>query len=147
MLLYVLRHGKAGEGYPDELRELTQNGRDDVRQVVTERSDDISPPVQIQASPLVRAQQTAEIVADVVASTAKIETNECLTPWSSPMEFLHSLDDSLPSVLIASHQPFVSELVAHLTDQHIAMPTSTLVAIELNYPAEGGGTLLWLETK
>lgn len=146
MLLFVLRHGKAGEGYPDEVRELTARGREDVASVINRRAEIFDSLEKIQASSLVRAQQTAQIVKACLAFEGAIETNDSLTPWGSPTELLNSLNDEVSATLLASHQPFVSELVEHLTGERIAMPTSALVAIEMEYPAEGGGRLLWVET-
>lgn len=143
MYLYVLRHGKAGDGYPDEIRELTERGRDNLDVVLSGCAKDIKPLAQIQRSPLVRAQQTAEIAARILGFDQTISENEQATPWGSPQKFLDSLDEQFESVLVASHQPFVSFLVEHLTGEDIPMRTSALVAIKVNYPGEGGGDLLW----
>ena len=137
------RHGKAGDGHPDEIRELTPRGRRDVEQVILDSLEKIPELSEIQASPLFRAHQTADIVANVFSFAEKILINECLTPWSSPTDFLNSLDDSQTAIFVASHQPFVGELVTFLTGEHVAVPTSALFAIEIDYPAEGGGKLLW----
>ena len=148
--LFIQRHGKAGDGYPDEIRELTDRGCREVRQVAENSLTEITklsmPLLELQASPLVRAQQTANIVADVFSFSGQITINDCLTPWSVPQDFLNSLDDSLDAVFAASHQPFVGELVTYLTGERAEVPTSTLFGIELNYPAEGGGQLLWYLT-
>ena len=143
MYLYVLRHGKAGEGYPDEVRELTDRGREDVGAVLSGCAENMEPLKQILCSPLVRARQTAEIVANILRFDGDICENEHITPWGSPQEFLDSLDEGCRSALIASHQPYASTLVEYLTGQSIAMRTSAIAAIDMEYPSEGGGQLLW----
>ena len=143
MYLYVLRHGKAGDGYPDEVRELTDRGREDVDSVVSGCAENVEPLEQILCSPLIRARQTAEIVANVLQFKGELLENEHITPWGSSQDFLSSLDERCNSVLIASHQPYVSILVEHLTGKSIPMRTSALAAIKIDYPGEGGGELLW----
>ena len=147
MKLFVLRHGKAADGFPDEQRELTERGRADLSHVLSSRRSDVGQLDKVQCSPLLRARQTAEIARGALTFEGPCEINEYLVPWASPLEFLNSLDDNLESLLVASHQPFVSELVEYLTDERIAMPTSTLVLVDVEYPAQGGGNVVWVETR
>ena len=85
MKLFVLRHGKARDGSPDELRELKNRGREDIRRVLNDRLDYLSEVKQVQSSALVRAEQTAALAAEVLGYTGAIEENMHLTPWGKPM--------------------------------------------------------------
>jgi len=145
MRLFVLRHGKAKQGSPDELRELKQRGRDDLERVLKKRFAELETVAQLQCSALVRAEQTAAIVANVIGFEGPITENMHLTPWGKPMEFIKSVDEPAGDLLIASHQPFVSDLVTILTGDDIWMPTSSLVCIEVEYMAPGLGELVWQE--
>jgi len=142
LYLYVLRHGKAVEGYPDEIRELTDRGCADLNAVLVSCKEKVEPLEHILSSPLVRAQQTAKIAAEVFGYKGHIPENENITPWGSPQAFLDSLNET-SSLLIASHQPYVSILIEYLTGRRIAMQTASLAAVKVDYPSEGGGELLW----
>ena len=66
MKLYVMRHGPAAdlaESGSDDDRALTASGRERVRGVAKALVDAQEAPLRILTSPLVRAVQTAEIVA------------------------------------------------------------------------------------
>jgi phosphohistidine phosphatase len=68
MKLYVMRHGPAedhADSGMDGDRALTANGRDRVRAVAALLVDLNEEPLSIITSPLVRAVQTAEVVASV----------------------------------------------------------------------------------
>lgn len=143
MRLFILRHGKAKDGLPDELRELRNRGRNDLNQVLESRLNELGSVAQIQTSALVRAEQTAEIAAAMLGYSAEIKENMHLTPWGKPLEFIKSIDDSAGDLLIASHQPFVSDLVTTLTGSDIWMPTSSLVCVEAEYMSAGCAELVW----
>jgi phosphohistidine phosphatase len=61
-----MRHGEAGWHTLDQQRELTEAGRLQVANVAAQIADSPFRPVQLWASPLVRAQQTAAIVSEVL---------------------------------------------------------------------------------
>lgn len=145
MRLFILRHGKAEQGSPDELRELKKRGRNDLERVLKTRINELKTVARLQSSALVRAEQTAAIAASVMGYTGEIIENMHLTPWGKPVEFIKSIDESAGDLLIASHQPFVSDLVTVLTGEDVWMPTSSLVCVEAEYMAPGLGELLWQE--
>ena len=145
MKLFILRHGKAEQCSPDELRVLKERGRNDLKKVITTRLQELGSVSQLQSSALVRAEQTAELAAELISFQGGITENMHLTPWAKPMEFVKTIDEAAGDLLIASHQPFVSDLVTLLTGQDIWMPTSSLVCVEAEYMAPGIGQLLWQE--
>ena len=145
MRLFVLRHGKAVQGSPDELRELKPRGRDDLRRVLSTRLNELRTVAQIQSSALVRAEQTALLASELIGFEGEITENMHLTPWTKPMEFTKTIDEASGDLLIASHQPFVSDLVTLLTNEDVWMPTSSLVCIDAEYMMPGTAELLWQE--
>jgi phosphohistidine phosphatase len=64
MRVHLCRHAEASPGEPDELRELTEAGRTGARRLGDELAQLREPPRVVLTSPLVRAQQTAEPVAE-----------------------------------------------------------------------------------
>lgn len=143
MRLYILRHGKAKDSSPDELRELKNKGREDLNFVLNKRLKDLKDVQQIQSSALVRAKQTAAIVKTVIALQGDVIENMYLTPWAKPMEFIRTVDEAKGDLLIASHQPFVSDLVTVLTGEDVWMPTSSLVCIEAEYMLPQSARFVW----
>lgn len=154
MTIFILRHGQAeAQITTDDARRLTDKGRNDTARIVQARIADM-PLAQIWASPLVRAQQTAEIAASYFPRL-KIQTTDLLVPEANPralMNWLQELnaqiDGSDQSVLLVSHQPLVGALVNLLCGKpgdYYPMGTSSLAAIHAQVIAAGLGDLLWLD--
>lgn len=154
MTIFILRHGQAEAQITiDEVRQLTDKGRSDTARIVQARLADL-PLAQIWASPLVRAQQTAEIAASYFPRL-KIQTSDLLVPEANPqvlMNWLGELNAQFigtdRSILLVSHQPLVGALVNRLCgtpDDYYPMGTSSLAAIRAQVIAADMGDLLWLD--
>lgn len=151
MKLFILRHGQAEpQKTTDEVRELTDKGCEDTARVVSARVRDLQTVAQIWASPLVRAQQTANIALNYL-SALEIHTSDLIIPEANPviaMNWLQSINQQNLSILLVSHQPFVGELVNKLCGKsadYYPMGTSSLAAIDVSVVAAGMGELLWLD--
>jgi phosphohistidine phosphatase len=156
MAIFILRHGHAEpQVTTDEVRRLTDKGRTDTANVMQRRHTHMAPLAQIWASPLVRAQQTAEIAASYFPEIS-IQTTDLLIPESNPQALLDWLDQLRSqqlahpdmSVLLVSHQPLVGRVVSMLCgkpDDYYPMGTSSLAAIHTPIIAAGVGDLLWLD--
>lgn len=122
MRLVFLRHGPAAErevfaatGQPDDERPLTPDGERRTRQAARGlralvRSIDV-----LATSSLVRAAQTAAIVADVFGGPSPVEAQP-LEPGNGPRElalWLAKLDPDATVVLVG-HEPDLSEAVTWL---------------------------------
>ncbi|MCW2292927.1 phosphohistidine phosphatase [Pseudomonas sp. BIGb0408] len=134
MRIWLLRHGQAHpEARTDAQRELTDYGRDEVHQsleLLRGRSLDA-----IFVSPYVRAQQTAALVRDALASSAELHTVPWLTPESDPRDSLGKLQRlSGQELLLVSHQPFIGALGGLLVHGHrqqpLSMHTASLAMLE-----------------
>ncbi|MGQ9427054.1 phosphohistidine phosphatase SixA [Gilvimarinus sp. F26214L] len=150
MKLFVLRHGQAETFAPsDAARELTEAGRREVRQVLSKSSEELAGVSQMWVSPLVRAQQTADLVGEVTGAVAR-ETSEVLLPESTPTDVVDRLLIDLDQdgdYLLVGHQPLLGELVSGLCGKangYYPMDTGALARIELDCPALGCGELIWL---
>ena len=157
MEIYLLRHGIAVErtdfGGPDEERALTAEGRRKVNDVARAvRALRLSFDL-IFSSPLVRAAQTAEIIAGALRLKKRWRITGFLTP-ATPFAFrwawLKSLRLSRGHVLLVGHEPNFSELTSHLLAGHRRMrmrfKKAGLCKVTAERVAAGGATLDWLLT-
>jgi phosphohistidine phosphatase len=122
MNLYLLRHGIAVDhGAPgfakDADRPLTPEGERKLWQA-TEAMQALGLSFDlILSSPLLRARQTAEIVAEAFRARKKLEFSDTLAPAGSPkklVELLNHHDPPLEDVLLSGHEPYLSELISLL---------------------------------
>jgi len=113
----LIRHGEAGDDAPrDELRSLTLRGRASVARVgraLRRRGGDFT---LIASSPLVRAVQTAEIIAAGVGYGGRLVVSETLEPEarvSRTVAWLAALEGE-DSVALCAHEPILSSLAGAL---------------------------------
>jgi phosphohistidine phosphatase len=122
MKLYLLRHGDAGErsaeGYTtDSARSLSSKGIKRTRQLAnTLRQMEITFDV-ILSSPLIRAQQTAEIVARSLGLEEQLRLTNQLTPDGALSDALALIGGVAPkseAVLLVGHEPNLGRLISRL---------------------------------
>ena len=147
--LCVLRHAHAGDSTTweeaDELRPLSEKGRRQAERLGRLLAAAGFVPDAVLTSPLARARQTAEIVADLLGVGVRLE------PRLGDMVDLPVLEQILDDAgsprrpLIVGHDPDFSELVSELVGAPIPMRKGTLVRIDVERPLEpGAGELRWL---
>jgi phosphohistidine phosphatase len=122
--LYVMRHGPAEDDAPSGLdgdRALSDSGRRRVRSVAEALLDLDEAPLHIISSPLVRAVQTAEIVALITkvdertAGPAGVEIRRELSPGGDSGDLARSLaSEGRKRVMLVGHEPDLSGIVAML---------------------------------
>ena len=152
MRITLIRHAEAGDDAPrDEARALTARGRQDARRMgrgLARRDVTFSLMV---TSPLVRAVQTAEIVAAQVDYRGRILATDALVPEgpvSQIVSFLASLardPEAVDSVALVAHEPILSALAATLTrlPRHPPLKKAEALRIKMDGGPEGTGTLKW----
>ena len=139
MKVWILRHGEAeGHAPTDAERNLTEHGR---AEVLRSAAHLIGQPLgAIIASPYVRAQQTAQLVRDVLGFEREILTVPWLTPDEDVRQVLEKLDTD-DDVLLVSHQPLVGNLISFLQHGHQRQPqpmyTASLAQLEGDFPLAG----------
>lgn len=156
MKLYLLRHGDAGEaGDPkvkDSERALTPKGIQRTKQLAEALGQmEISFDV-ILSSPLVRARETAEIIARGLKFAGKVELTEALTPFGSMENTVHQLSTLRPvpkNVLLVGHEPYLSGFISLLCTGGpglwLEMKKGALCRLEVLAPTCGKcATLEWL---
>ncbi len=154
MQLTIFRHGIAHPREdplcpPDFERPLTLRGQRRTRASAVGLAALGIEPVLILTSPLVRARETAEIVADVFGlPRVVVQVTESLSPGADPADFFRELferDDPLPSALCTGHAPQLDELLAHAIGAE-GIPTHLKKAgaalVEVDESCEG--SLLWM---
>ncbi|MGM0831668.1 phosphohistidine phosphatase SixA [Halomonas qinghailakensis] len=145
----IMRHGEAGQGFPDHARPLTPRGVKEVSvmaQWLARRIEQGELPCPtLYASPFVRAQQTAQLIADALGCS--LQTLSFLTPddrLSTVGNWLLNLPDDGP-IMLVSHMPLVGELTGRLVEgalsQGMSFPTAAIAELEAEVLATGCATL------
>jgi phosphohistidine phosphatase SixA len=138
------------ESVADELRVLSDKGIKEVEDVVRLRLDDLRNVQHIYSSPHIRVKQTLEIAASLLGFSRPIIESQYLTTGSRLKEivsFVGELDLDAGDTLVSSHQSCTSILVLWLTGEDVLIPNGSLLAIEVDKPQQGGGTILWQESR
>ncbi len=139
MRLYCMRHGEAEMDIVDSHRCLTCHGQSDIKRIgeyVAKLKISVN---HIFHSGLLRAEQTAKIMADCLPGKVQpesmpgLEDGSLVEPLADMIQ--HWQDDSL----LVSHMPFISNLVSYLvtgqSHQAItAFPPGMLVMLERSRP-------------
>ena len=135
MLLYLLRHGIAedhGSRASDAERELTDEGKVKTRAALTAaKKMKLVAPELVIASPLIRAQQTAQIALEVFAKDAAIETSDAIRPMSDITEAMALIADrakTYGSIMLVGHDP-------HLSSFGSALLGSSAIVLEMKKAA------------
>lgn len=118
-LLMLLRHAIAEESSTtgrDEDRRLTGEGKRKLREVVAGMRALELPVERVLASPLRRAVETAEIVAEGFGAVEDVETTPALAPGAGPDAVIAALADvGRPSgVVLVGHEPDLAALASTL---------------------------------
>ena len=149
MKLFILRHGATAEADADERRELSEKGIKEVEDVVRLRLDDLQGVTRMYSSPMIRVKQTLAIAADILDLQNPIVEAQNLMTGSRLNElisFVGELDFDAGDILVSSHQSCTSILVLWLTGEDILISNGSLLAIEVEKPAQGCGRILWQES-
>lgn len=117
-----MRHGEAAPiASADKLRPLTTKGIDDVKQMATWLYQQYGSFDYIWASPYLRTKQTAELMLAKQPNYSQLNLISDLVPEADVAMLQSYLDAFLATkpdakVLLVSHMPLVSFLVAQFTD-------------------------------
>ncbi len=136
MKLYLTRHGEAASADSDSKRPLSKKGFDDIHRVAIFNKSSGNKVNYVLHSKKLRAQQTAEILASKMLKGDNIESCDDINP-NDPLEPLLQIITNLhDDTLIVGHLPYMSYLVAHLTDNpdsinKITFTPGTMVCLEL----------------
>jgi phosphohistidine phosphatase len=148
MKLYVMRHGTAeddAESGADGDRALTAAGRGRVIDVAKKLVEVGEAPLAIVTSPLVRATQTAEIVAVVTELGERggtVEVRRALAPGGDGSRLAHQLaQEGRKRVMFVGHEPDLSGLVASLVGA-FGRPFEKAMVVGVQVPPDKGRSKL-----
>jgi phosphohistidine phosphatase len=123
----VVRHAKAAPGDPDDLRPLTEQGREAARMLgdlLAERRPDA-----VVSSPLLRARETAQAIAGAAGLEAAVD--EHLAPGADADDLRAAVSGRGETVITVGHQPDCSEIVLALTGREVQFPTAGFAEVEI----------------
>jgi len=147
MLLTLIRHGEAlapNAPLGDEGRPLSVHGRREASATGEALASRGVRPTQIWSSPLVRAVQTAELVAAALPYDGIITARDDLYSHSAPLDLIATIRAAgeNASIIAVGHEPFMSTAANELLDLYVAS-FSTAAAFHLEVARSGPATLRW----
>jgi phosphohistidine phosphatase len=155
MQIYLLRHAiaeNARPGQADAERALTNEGREKLRRVLKRAAAAGVAPDEILSSPLRRAVETADVAAELLGYQGQVVKTRALGLDASPYdawEEIRTRKDQR-AILLASHEPLMSNLVAFLLDSpalQVDMKKAALVRVDCDrFGPQPRGVLKWMLT-
>jgi len=130
-----MRHGEALSPQIDPERGLTENGKQKITDVANYLKQKSVSFKHIFHSKKKRAQETAQIMANIISPEITPKQHSHITPNDDPNLIVAEINSWDEETLIASHLPFVPNLITELTGQDayltaITFETGTLVCLE-----------------
>lgn len=147
MNLILVRHGVAEEreNWPQDQefeRPLTRQGKARLKRVVSAFRETQAAPEVIYTSPLTRARQTAEMLAEALRTPVHLES--VLEPGGAAWEWLR--ERTAESMMVVGHEPDLAELAARwmgLDQPLFRLKKAGMACLEGD---PGSARLLWLVT-
>lgn len=116
--MLLVRHGEAVASQVDDAhRYLTFKGRSDTAKLGARLHKLAIMPSQIVSSPLVRAVQTAEILAHLLGFEGTVTTDAAFVPDGDAVLAAKRIAVSTGMTIVVCHEPIVRAIAAHLTGQ------------------------------
>jgi phosphohistidine phosphatase len=150
MKLYFLRHGRADRSAwmgMDFERPLTEEGKERMAQEAdTIHHLDLGLDA-ILTSPLLRAFQTAEIVAERLNALDLLVVDERLEPGFGPGDLAEILEEypQADEIMLVGHEPDFSETIGYLIGGGtIVCKKGSLARVDLIDAGPMAGELVWL---
>ena len=113
VLIFLVRHAHSDQGDPDKLRPLSTRGHEEARALAGRLAGHTTPPRVVLSSPLLRARETAEPIAD--ASSAELRVDDRLAPGATAADLREAVRATAGPVAAVCHQPDCSEIALELT--------------------------------
>jgi phosphohistidine phosphatase len=147
MQLYLLRHADAETEAPrDDLRHLSEKGRHQAQKVGRFFARHAIEPDIIITSPLIRAEQTAQILAQEIHLESRVTVEDFIKCGMTPFDAFNGLKKygEAFNVLLVGHEPDLSQLVGALLRApaaNIHVRKATLIKILAPVLESGGGVI------
>jgi len=153
--LYLVRHAIAaerGEEWPDDAkRPLTERGIARFKEVVKGLNALDLAVDEVFTSPLIRAKQTAEVLAAGVTGKPSVKLLDALAPGHTAVQTMSQLAKSAKRrrIALVGHEPDLGELAAHLLGAQRAVPFKKggVCRIDVeSLTSRRAGSLIWFAT-
>ena len=160
MLVVLVRHGDAAFSMPDAKRELSARGREEVQSAVATHAafrrkgaaGAYEAGVRVVVSPLLRAQQTAAMLANEFnanGSRFALITDDRLEPDRDPTAIFALVDQAqmqgITELWLVGHNPLLSTLLSLLADGELnsqpQLATAEIVELEIDWVGLGCATV------
>jgi phosphohistidine phosphatase len=126
MRILIVRHAEAAPGEPDELRQLTPEGREHARALGERLRREGVAPDAVVTSPLLRARETAAALA-----LGEPEVDQRLAPGASPDDVRDAAFGRGETVVVVGHQPDCGRAVLALAGVEVPFPPAGTYELEL----------------
>jgi phosphohistidine phosphatase len=139
--VYLVRHGKAEPlAKDDATRRLSPEGRERFTRLLASLAGRLEVS-RVLTSPLLRARQTAEILAR--ATGAKLEEDPRLAAGETEGRELLSIARAAPhGTALVGHNPELAQALALLSGRELEVKPGAVAAVEVD---QSGARLAWLE--
>jgi len=143
LLLYLVRHGETDPGNP--AHPLTENGKHNIEIISSFFKRVKVEAEEIWSSPLLRAKQTANILAQQLA-IKEIVDKEILNPEQPVAPVIRELNKTDGRIIIVGHLPLLQQIISSLLTEtedkeFIKFEPGTAAFLELG---QHGWQLVWL---
>ena len=144
MRLYLVRHGQADHGPIDVERHLSKRGRLDVEAMAQYLSEQGVTAGRVVHSGLVRAFETAQVLAALVSPDKDVSLMPGIEPWGSVDEFAKVALGWDQDTMVCGHEPFMGNAAMTLQSalNPVMVETGTVMAFERSN-ADTTWKLLW----
>ena len=150
MIVYLLRHGKAGSprATDDDARELTETGIAALRAAgPLWRRLNLRPDLVV-SSPLARAFQTAELFCEGIGLKRDPIRDDRLRPGADWSDMARAIADRADArrIMFVGHEPDLSNAAALLSGaSSVRMRKGAVICLEFpGVPEPGAGEIAWL---
>jgi phosphohistidine phosphatase len=147
--IHLLRHAHAGDPAkwtgPDTQRPLSAKGRKQAQRLGALLEEQGIEPDAIVSSPRIRAQETAELVAEALGMTVTLDDRLAGPLDLATIEAI-AADARAGSLMLVGHDPDFTQLLRELVGgDGLEMKKGTLATIDAPRPLRASeGTLRWL---
>ena len=148
MDVYLVQHAEAKPEQEDPARPLTDRGREEIRLVARHAAAIGLQVPEIRHSGKLRAQQTAEILAQFLSPPRGIRGMKGLAPMDDPAEAKAELEAAQEPLMLVGHLPHLSRLASSLLvgDPGKEVIRFRMGAIVCLSKTEGGWVVKWILT-
>ena len=132
MNIYLVRHGEAVSERLDPQRPLSSAGREEVERLARMAATKNVQVTAIFHSGILRAKQTAEVLAEPLRCTSGVQPLSGLRPQDDPAIAKAELEAAENPIMLVGHLPHLNRLVAlllsgDLESQVLQFPPATMV--------------------